>query len=106
MRNTSNDVNIITCTWKNHDFGYQTALPTNIYIDGITLKKNATINIFDANFIKLTDNILSDTVNGAVNVNKMTPSEKITVKNTKDYTVVLPDKATYSYFANTQYITE
>ena len=118
FRNTGS-VNLITCTWYNHDFGYPTALPENITVDGLTLKKNATVNIFSPAFVTLTNDIIKDSFEIPVldeqgnatgetvikeNINKMSPPKTITLKNnTNGYTVVFPDKAENPFFADCEY---
>ena len=118
FRNTD-VVNLITATWYNHDFGYPTALPTNITVDGLTLKKNVEVNIFNSAFVEKTNNIIKDSFDEPIldeegnetgetqsipNVNKMTPPETITIKNTGEYTIVFPDKELYPFFADCEYI--
>ena len=108
----SDAVSLITCTWYNHDFGYPTALPTNITIDGITLKTNKTINLFQSEFLTKTNSIIKDSFvetdkTGATlikpNINPMTPPENVTILNAKNYTIVVPDKTEYPFFANTTF---
>jgi len=118
FRNTT-EVDLVTGAWYNHDFGYPTAFPTSITVDGVTLKKNANINVFKSSFVTVTNNILKDSFETPVldndgnetgetqtipNVNKTSPPESITVKNTGEYTVVFPDKELYPFFADCEYI--
>jgi hypothetical protein len=39
------DISLINVTFFNHDFGYQTYLPENIYIDGLTMSKYDGVNL-------------------------------------------------------------
>ena len=116
FRNSS-AVSLITCTWYNHDFGYPTALPENITVDGLTLKTEADVHMFSSSFVALTNDILKDSFevssvdeNGETiietvpNVNKMTPTKTITIKNnTAGYNIILPDKELYPFFADCEY---
>ena len=104
-------------TWYNHDFGYPTALPTTITIDGLKMVdssgnpyQNANVSLFDTNFINQTNDIVKDTYdtpvhNKLTNVNKMTPPAKVIIKNnTQGINFNLPNPVTYPFFANMQVI--
>ena len=104
MHNSS-DVNLISGTWYNHDFGYETAHPTEIEIDGLILTNARKVNVFDSSFVSQTTKITADTVSGKPNVNKTTPTKKIIIKNNANgYNFILPDKTRYPFFANTEYV--
>ncbi len=105
MHNTDSDVTLIYGTWYNHDFGYPTALPTNITVDGLKLtNSNFKVNLFTPELLPLTNNIILDEIDGAQNVNKMTPPTTFTIKNSPtSYTYVVPNKTNYPYFKDTKF---
>jgi hypothetical protein len=113
--NTS--ANILTATWYNHYFGYPTALPENMIIDGFEIYKHssgtassATVNLFSDSIITNSNNIIKDYFNVTddngnliavnPNFNRMTASERVVIRNSK-VNIAIPDKATYSWFENT-----
>ena len=110
-------VNLFTGTWYNHDFGYQTALPTEIEIDGLRLAVKADVNVFSETLVKTVSVSLKDKAPGYVTKedgtvvtesvsirNKIKPTEKITVKNnTAGYNIILPSKTEYPFFKDTEY---
>ena len=118
---TPGSVTLFNCTWYNHDFGYATALPTNITIDGLTLKNNADVNLFPSSFVKLTNSIICESFDSPVldaegketgeiekkpNVNPMTAPKTVTIKNSNGYNIIIPDKDTYLFFKDTQFTIE
>ena len=86
--------------WYNHDFGYKTALPTNITVDGLSIEGNASqIRLFSTTFASglersLKDEFTSTSASGEVtvnpNINKMQPTESLTIKNYGDINIILP----------------
>ena len=98
---------IFDTSWVNHNFGYQTAMPTNIIIDGFyvagTTKKAVLFqNGFVNNSYKydMTEFVSEDAVTGDVTVtpnkNIMTPPKTITVKNLGEgFSIVLPSAEGY-----------
>ncbi len=101
------EINLFTGAWYNHDFGYATAHPSEIEIDGLRLAVKAKVNVFSSELVEETEKILSDTVGGSPNINKTEPTKKVTVKNNiYGYTFVLPDKTKYRFFKDTEYLIE
>lgn len=101
MMPTSSDVQMFEVRWYNHDFGYQTALPENIVIDGLNVQgDNKTVNLFLESFANSSHKILQDEfekpnsqtgeVTVTPNKNKMLPPEKIEIKNSPDIEIILP----------------
>ncbi|MBR5139964.1 MAG: hypothetical protein IKV16_02810 [Clostridia bacterium] len=113
---SSSAVTLFGLTWYNHDFGYQTALPSNIVIDGLKIDgENKKVNIFSTGFVNSSYKILMDefektnastgTVTVTPNKNKMTPPERITVKNNVYGLEFMPLDGV-EFFKNTEIIFE
>ena len=97
--------------WYNHDFGYKTAAPRSITVDGLEIVGEAkTVSLFSESFIKrlnrstLDEFISTNSETGETvtqpNINKVEPIEKITVKNIGEgIDLVLPPKT--EFFENT-----
>ena len=97
--NTKSEPTLIGGAWHNHDFGYKTCLPKDIVIDNLTASDNKVIRIFDKRFDEISDNILKDEIDGKQNLNKMLPTETVTIKNnTEGYIFFIPET---EYFSNT-----
>jgi hypothetical protein len=101
--------NLFDCIWYNHDFGYQTALPKTLIIDGLTSTGAKTIGIYPAAYVNRSAQILLDeipTSSGSMvkNKNKTKPPEKIIIRNnTQNINYVFP---TGDFFANTEIVVE
>ena len=89
---TDSTVTVFGLSWYNHDFGYQTALPENILIDGLKIDgRGNKANLFSTGFINSSYKILmdrfekTDSSTGEVtetsNNNKMLPPKAITIRN-------------------------
>lgn len=98
VKNSNTSMSIFAMTWVNHNFGYTVHMP-NVVIDNLTFAKTPKeIMIFKetANkgyYTMATEyNIHEDTLkNGDKNINKVAPSEFITVINTNGYKYTLVD---------------
>jgi len=127
----SNTIDMFNNTWYNHYFGYPTAYPSNIIIDGLeiynsdgtALRENPTINIFSAGILSGADNIMKDYIPvtakvGDVSVeqyysdgtpvvvankNQTPPPERVIIRNCDSITWVLPDVNKYPWFTNTTF---
>ena len=96
-------VSLFNNTWYNHDFGYVTALPKSITVDGLTLVGTSTVRLFSTSFAASTDKILKDEfvneTSGETtpNVNKTLPTESVILKNITDgINFILPTE--YEFF--------
>jgi hypothetical protein len=95
---------VFRCSWFNHDFGYETHLPSEIIIDGLTLTNPADVNIFPPRYIEQTANAHKDTVDGQPNLNKTAPPMRIVIRNNKGgYKFIKPDT---EFFKDTEFIIE
>ena len=90
-------------TWYNHDFGYVTALPRRITVDGLTVLGTNIVRLFSPSFAASTDKILEDEfvneTSGETtpNVNKTLPTESVVLKNIADgINFILPTE--YEFF--------
>ena len=124
MHNTG-DVNLISGTWYNHDFGYPTAFPYTITVDGLKLTVPAKVNLFKSDFVTQSNNIIKDYLtkevnktdeNGNViydsngnpvketvkvpNINKTPAPREVIIKNMGNLQINLPDVEAYPYFAD------
>ncbi|MBR5140315.1 MAG: hypothetical protein IKV16_04590 [Clostridia bacterium] len=98
------ETNLVYGQWYNHDFGYKTYIPSEVVIDGLTLTKPTEVNIFTKRFVEQSKNAHLDEIDGAPNVNKMTPPKRIVIKNNKNgYKFVKPES---EFFKNTEFIIE
>ncbi len=118
-------VTLFTNTWYNHDFGYPTALSTNIIIDGLKIYKDkvggtlstATVYLFDDRILTGATSIIQDYLpvkdgeglplfypNDAPvlvpNKNQTYPPERIIIRNI-DFNITIPDEDQYPWFENT-----
>ena len=104
---------IFDIEWKNWYFGYPTALPTNITIDGLKIDGAATnVSLFQTKFTAGSEYYKLDTVTvkdekgvstEVENKNVMAPPKTITVKNnTAGYNFIFPEKA--GFFDSTEMI--
>ena len=101
---TSGEPTLFRCGWYNHDFGYETHIPEEIIIDGLTLTTPSDINIFPARYVEQISYAHLDEINGVPNSNKTTPPKRIVIKNNKGgYKYILPDT---EFFKNTELIVE
>ena len=103
-------------SWYNHDFGYPTAMPENITVDGLKIiGDGATVNVFDCSFVKKLDRSVldeftsTDSATGETivkpNVNKTLPTKTLTVKNIDlGLKVVFPQES--PFFENTVVFSE
>ena len=97
--NSISDVTVIGGAWYNHYFGYSTRMPKNITIDSLEASSEGLISIFDSRFAEKGKYILKDDIDGQQNLNKMLPTESVTIKNnTAGYIFFVPDT---EYFDNT-----
>ena len=95
---------IFRCSWYNHDFGFNTYVPEEIIIDGLTLTTPADINIFPAKYVEQISNAHLDEIDGKPNLNKTRAPKRIVIKNNKGgYKYILPDT---EFFKNTELIIE
>jgi len=100
----SSSPTLFTCGWNNHDFGYETHVPEEIIIDGLTLTTPNDINIFPAKYIEQIRFANLDEIDGKPNVNKTTPPKRIIIRNNKGgYKYILPDT---EFFKDTELIIE
>ncbi len=95
---------IFRCGWYNHDFGYQTHLPEEIIIDGLTLTTPADINIFPEKYAEQIKYAHKEEISEEPNLNKTVPPKRIIIRNNKGgYKFILPDS---EFFRNTALIME
>ena len=95
---------LFRCGWHNHDFGFETHVPEEIIIDGLTLTTPNDINIFPAKYIEQIAKAHLDEIDGQPNLNKTTPPKRIIIRNNKGgYKYILPDT---EFFKNTELIIE
>ena len=100
----SSSPTLFTCGWYNHNFGFETHVPEEIIIDGLTLTEPNDINIFPQKYIEQISYAHLDEIDGVPNVNKTTPPRRIIIRNNKGgYKYVLPDT---EFFKNTELIIE
>ena len=92
------DVTLISGSFTNHYFGYVCHLPTNVYIDGVTLDRSATVAVF-ANF---TTGMNSDKVNGAQNKNPVAMPKYVEAANVKYNLVISKNKDLFGYLTITK----
>ena len=117
----SNTVDMFNNTWYNHYFGYPTAYPTNIIIDGLEIynsdgsakRENPTVNIFSSGILTGATKIMQDylpvsntyyadgTPVMVANVNQTPPPERVIIRNCEGITWVAPSVSDYPYFRNT-----
>ncbi len=101
--------NLFDAIWYNHDFGYPTALPKTVVIDGLTSTSAVTVHIYSASYVNKSSQILLDEIvsSGGASVknkNKTKPTEKIIVRNnSQNINYVFP---TGDFFANTEIVVE
>ena len=126
MINSKTSFDLFTNTWYNHYFGYPTAYPTNIIIDGLKIYKDndknphdaaITVNLFGSGILSGAENIMLDYMpvldsdklpmtypNGKPvlipNKNQTPPPERVIIRNV-EHTITLPDVATYPWFIPT-----
>jgi len=100
----SDSPTLFRCGWYNHDFGYETHIPEEIIIDGLTLTTPNDINIFPARYVEQIANAHLDEIDGKPNLNKTTPPKRIIIRNNKGgYKYILPDT---EFFSKTELIVE
>lgn len=90
QKGTATTGQLFEVSWVNHYYGYETAMPASIIIDGLKVKgepgittKVVNMNIFANSFINNSDKYNAPTVDGAENVNIMTPPGSIIVRNNR-----------------------
>ena len=122
--NTS--VNLFTNTWYNHYFGYPTAYPTNIIIDGLEFydgdgvtPSTRSVNLFGSGILSGATNIMQDYLQAKdstglplyyydgtpvmlANVNQTPAPERIIIRNCENINWVIPTAAEYPWLANTE----
>jgi hypothetical protein len=107
-------ITVIGTSWYHHDFGYSTALPRRIIIDGLKLTDPNVIELFSTGFVKKTNDIIKEKLpipeldeNGnptgneieVNNLNPTKPTEEVIIRNNTDgYTFNIPDKEIYPFF--------
>lgn len=90
QKGTATTGQLFNTSWVNHYYGYETAMPTTIVIDGLKVEgepgittKVVNMNIFANSFINNSDKYNAPTLDGAENVNIMTPPGSIIVRNNR-----------------------
>ena len=98
------EVALFDATWTNHDFGfdYGTCMPTNVYVENITIESNADLIV-----LKLVEEgvnysyeetkraickypVWEDTVNGEENINPYGIAKQWVIKDTNGYIYQMP----------------
>ena len=74
---------VFSAAWTNHDYGYQTYLPENVYIDGLEIYRGSSISIYPVSFVEKGD-IGAETYGAEKNENPMIPTKQVIVKNNTD----------------------
>ena len=73
---------VFSASWQNHNYGYKTYLPRNVYIDNLSIYRSNSINIFSKGIVDKGD-VSVPIYLGEENVNPMTPTERIVITNNK-----------------------
>ena len=123
---SANTIDMFNNTWYNHYFGYPTAYPTNIIIDGLeiynstgtALREDPVVNIFSSGILSGATNIMKDylpvkdsdgletyypdgTPIVVANKNQTPPPERVIIRNCEGMTWVIPTAENYPWLANT-----
>ena len=109
QKGTATTGQLFNTSWVNHYYGYETAMPTTIVIDGLKVEGEpgittqvVDINIFSSSFINNSANYNALKIGDADNVNIMTPPGSIIVRNnTAGLNFNLSAFDGKTYFANT-----
>ncbi len=99
----SGSVSIVSGYWANHDFGYTTYMPKNIYMNNVTFKTAASVYMVSDYSRSNTYDISLPTVNGTANLNPIVMPENVYIssKDAKMTYYTCPDSTIASYFTIT-----